>query len=63
MAKASARHILVKTEEACVDLKTKIEEGADFADMAKSIRNVHLGMKVEIWGSLAPVKWFLSLIR
>ena len=34
MARASARHILVKTEEACVDLKTKIEEGADFADMA-----------------------------
>ena len=35
MARASARHILVKTEEACVDLKTKIEGGADFADMAK----------------------------
>lgn len=35
MARASARHILVKTEEACVDLKTKIEEGADFADLAK----------------------------
>lgn len=35
MAKASARHILVKTEEACVDLKSKIEGGADFADMAK----------------------------
>ena len=28
MARASARHILVKTEEACVDLKTKIEGGA-----------------------------------
>ena len=26
MARASARHILVKTEEACVDLKTKIEK-------------------------------------
>lgn len=35
MPKASARHILVKTEEACKDLKTKIEGGADFADMAK----------------------------
>ncbi|MZG53818.1 MAG: peptidylprolyl isomerase [Nitrospinae bacterium] len=35
MARASARHILVKTEEACVDLKKQIEEGADFADMAK----------------------------
>ena len=35
MARASARHILVKTEEACADLKKQIEEGADFADMAK----------------------------
>lgn len=35
MPKASARHILVKTEEACKDLKSKIEGGADFADMAK----------------------------
>ncbi len=35
MAKASARHILVKTEEACNDLKSKIEGGADFAEMAK----------------------------
>tara|TARA_B100000686_G_C16563233_1_gene848918 strand:- start:135 stop:413 length:279 start_codon:yes stop_codon:yes gene_type:complete len=35
MARASARHILVKTEEACADLKKQIEEGADFAEMAK----------------------------
>ena len=35
MARASARHILVKTEEACVDLKKQIDEGADLADMAK----------------------------
>ncbi len=35
MAKASARHILDKTEEACVDLKSKIEGGEDFAEMAK----------------------------
>lgn len=35
MSKASARHILVETEETCNDLKTKIEDGADFADIAK----------------------------
>ena len=35
MARASARHILVKTEEACLDLKKQIDEGADFADIAK----------------------------
>jgi len=34
MARASARHILVDTEEACLALKTQIEEGADFATVA-----------------------------
>ena len=35
MARASARHILVPTEEACIEIKTKIEAGADFAACAK----------------------------
>lgn len=35
MAKASARHILVPTEEACNEIKAKIEAGADFADCAR----------------------------
>ncbi len=35
MAKASARHILVETEAQCADLKSQIEAGADFADLAK----------------------------
>ena len=35
MAKASARHILVATKEACDELKTKIEAGADFATVAR----------------------------
>lgn len=35
MARASARHILVKTEEQCNQLKTDIENGADFAQMAQ----------------------------
>ena len=30
MAKASARHILVKTEAECLKLKTEIEGGKDF---------------------------------
>jgi len=34
MAKATARHILVKTKEACEDLKSQIEAGADFAELA-----------------------------
>lgn len=35
MATAQARHILVPTEAACSDLKTQIEGGADFAEVAK----------------------------
>ena len=33
--KASARHILVETEQACLDLKQQIADGATFADLAK----------------------------
>jgi len=35
MPTASARHILVATEQECLDLKTQIEGGADFAELAK----------------------------
>jgi peptidyl-prolyl cis-trans isomerase C len=35
MAKASARHILVPTEEECLTLKAQIEGGEDFAAVAK----------------------------
>jgi peptidyl-prolyl cis-trans isomerase C len=34
MARAKARHILVKSEEECNELKGKIDGGADFADIA-----------------------------
>ena len=35
MARASARHILVSSEEQCNALKQEIENGRDFADVAK----------------------------
>jgi peptidyl-prolyl cis-trans isomerase C len=35
MAKARARHILVKSKEECEKLKADIEKGADFAKVAK----------------------------
>lgn len=35
MAKARARHILVKSKEACDKLKADIEKGADFAKVAR----------------------------
>jgi len=34
MVTASARHILVNTEEECLDLKSQIEAGKDFAEVA-----------------------------
>ena len=36
MAKASARHILVKTEKECLELKKRIEAGEEFAEVAKA---------------------------
>ncbi len=35
MTQASARHILVSTEEECNKLKAEIEAGSDFAQIAK----------------------------
>lgn len=35
MVKATARHILVDSKEACEDLKSQIEAGADFASLAQ----------------------------
>jgi len=34
MAKATARHILVETQDKCEDIKRQIEAGADFAELA-----------------------------
>ncbi len=36
MSKARARHILVNTEAECLDLKTQIEGGTNFEEIAKS---------------------------
>lgn len=35
MPTASARHILVASEQQCADLKQQIADGADFADVAR----------------------------
>lgn len=35
MPRASARHILVADQSQCEELKTRIEGGADFAEVAK----------------------------
>jgi peptidyl-prolyl cis-trans isomerase C len=36
MSKARARHILVPSEQTCLELKSKIAEGADFGDVARA---------------------------
>lgn len=54
MSKASARHILVKTEEECNALKQQIEEGADFADVAKEHSTCPSGRKGGDLGTFGP---------
>lgn len=39
MTTASARHILVDTEEECLQLRDRIDSGEDFADVARAHSN------------------------
>ena len=54
MAKASARHILVKTEEQCEALKKDIEGGADFAAVAKEHSDCPSGERGGDLGEFSP---------
>lgn len=54
MARARARHILVPTEEACNDLKTQIEGGADFAALAKDHSQCPSGKQGGDLGEFGP---------
>ncbi|NOY67321.1 MAG: peptidylprolyl isomerase [Gammaproteobacteria bacterium] len=54
MSKASARHILVSTEEQCADLKKQIEDGADFAELAKEHSSCPSGQQGGDLGEFGP---------
>lgn len=54
MATASARHILVDTEEQCQDIKNRIEEGADFAELARQHSSCPSGQQGGDLGQFGP---------
>jgi peptidyl-prolyl cis-trans isomerase C len=54
MARASARHILVTTKEACEELKAKIEAGEDFAACARQYSKCPSGRDGGNLGEFGP---------
>lgn len=54
MSKATARHILVNTEEECNDIKNQIENGADFADLARQMSQCPSGQRGGDLGEFSP---------
>lgn len=54
MERASARHILVPTEEACQRLKASIEGGRDFAEVAREHSQCPSGKQGGDLGEFGP---------
>ena len=54
MAQASARHILVDSEQQCESLKKEIEEGGDFAELAKQHSQCPSGAQGGELGDFGP---------
>ncbi|MFQ5952469.1 MAG: peptidylprolyl isomerase [Candidatus Omnitrophota bacterium] len=54
MSTATARHILVKTKEECEEIKEQIENGADFAELAKQYSLCPSGQEGGDLGEFSP---------
>lgn len=54
MVTATARHILVSSEDKCNELKQEIENGADFAELAKQNSSCPSGKSGGDLGSFGP---------
>lgn len=54
MTRASARHILVSSEEQCLALKKEIENGSDFAEVAKQHSSCPSSRQSGDLGSFGP---------
>ena len=54
MARAQARHILVATKDACEELKTEIDGGADFAALAAEHSQCPSGKRGGDLGEFSP---------
>lgn len=54
MTKATARHILVESEQKCQELKEKIANGTDFAEIAKEFSSCPSGKNGGDLGEFGP---------